>query len=160
MACKRHWLVVHSLLCVISILGCSAPSVSASSGGGHALVGAALGPTTGSVEGAFAVGLASHTLLDAMPHWEYNEVTQVVLLAAAGAFIRQEFSRTGDWRLIAGAAGGVLPDLPHVLRRLGWKGKSRFPSHDGTLPHGRAKKMWQGIWLEAGLVGAIVSLAF
>lgn len=160
MARKPHWLVVYGLLCTTFILGCSAPSVFASSGGSHALVGAALGPTTGSVEGAFAAGLASHTLLDAMPHWEYNEPTQVVLLAAAAAFITQEFSRTGDWRLIAGAVGGVLPDLPQVLRRIGWKGKSRFPSHDGTLPHGRAKKMWQGIWLEAGLVGAMLSLAF
>lgn len=158
MTCKRHWLA-HILLCLIS-LGWGATSVAASSGGAHALVGAALGPTTGSVEGAFAVGVASHTLLDAMPHWEYGIPTQVVLLVGAGAVIGQEYARTGDRRLIAGAVGGLLPDLRHVLRRLGWEKKPRFPSHDGTLPHGRAERIWQGIWLEAGLVGAIVGLAF
>lgn len=157
---KRYWLVTQSLLCVILLLGCAAIPGAASSGGAHALVGAALGPTTGSAEGAFAAGLASHTLLDAMPHWEYGVLTQVVLLVGAGAIIRQEYDRTGDVRLIAGAIGGLLPDLEHVLRRLGWRSRSRFPSHDGTLPHGRAHEMWQGIWLEAGLVGATVSLAF
>jgi hypothetical protein len=146
-----------SLACLFSL--CSCTPVHAFTGGSHVLVGAALGPTTGSIVMSFVVGVASHTLLDAMPHWEYGPLAQAVLLFGAGAVVGYEFGRTGDLRLIAGAVGGVLPDLPHLLRGLGWKVKSRFPSHTGALPHGRAKNLWQGIWFEVGLVAALVSLA-
>jgi hypothetical protein len=58
------------LACLLSL--CSCTSAQAFTGGSHILVGAALAPTTGSIVVSFVVGVASHTLLDAMPHWEFG----------------------------------------------------------------------------------------
>ena len=155
---KRRQVGCSLVLAVLLVY--QAVPVGAFSGGAHALAGSALGQVAGSAEGAFVVGLASHTLLDAIPHYEYRPLTQVALMLGAGLIISQEYNRSGDMRLLAGAAGGVLPDVEHLLRKLGWQKRPVFPSHNGTLPHGSTTNVWHGIWLEAGLVGALVGLAF
>ncbi len=129
------------------------------SGGAHAIAGASLGQMMSHESGAFLAGFASHALLDMIPHGEWSLVTQGALFAGAALLIHQEVERTNDRRLIWGAVGGVIPDLEHFLYDMGWINKKYFPTHNGTLPHGRTHK-WAGLWIEAGVTGIVLGLTY
>lgn len=154
---------VQAILAVIlsySVLfGLAAPTA-AMSGGGHILGGAAVGTLAGSPEGAFVLGLASHALLDAVPHYDYDLTTQILLIVGASALVKWQYDQTGDLRIVAGALGGLLPDIEHVLRKMGLQNDKYFPSHSGTIPHGKASNIWHGLWLEVGTVGILWGLTF
>lgn len=155
---KRVRKVGYGLFLAVFISICNSIPAAAFTGATHALVGAALGSVVLSIPGAFLVGLASHALLDAIPPLRVRSLCTD----------RGTARCCGDhypgiqllWRPASSrrAAGGVLPDLEHILRELGWQKKAVFPSHSGTLPHKSTTKLWQGIWLEAGLVAALLSL--
>lgn len=156
---KQRQAVIAAVLVCTFVLACTAP-VAAISGGGHILGGAAAGTLAGGPEGAFALGLASHVLLDSIPHYDYDVTTQIILIVGACALVKQQYDNTGDIRIVYGAIGGLLPDIEHVFRKLGIQNDKYFPSHNGTVPHGKAKDLWQGLWLEAGAVGILWGLAF
>jgi hypothetical protein len=104
----------------------------------HLAVGGALGGWTGHGGTAFAVGVASHAVLDVVPHYDIRDVrVDVGLLVAAVAALW--VLGYGPTPVFWGAAGGVLPDLEILLWRLGVLDKRRwvFPSHNGRIPHGR-----------------------
>jgi hypothetical protein len=149
-----------TIICTMVFMTLAWAPTSAMTGAAHILGGAASGQVAGSPTGAFVVGVASHTLLDSVPHSEYSLATQALLAAGACLIVKQEYDRTGDWRIVAGALGGFIPDIEHGFRELGWQKKKHFPSHDNTLPHGHARKIWQGIWLETGMVGLLMGLSF
>jgi hypothetical protein len=156
---KQVRTILAVLLTSSVLFGLAAPTA-AISGGGHILGGAAAGTLAGSPEGAFVLGLASHALLDAIPHYDYDLTTQIVLLVGAGALVKWQYDQTGDLRIIAGAVGGFLPDIEHVLKKLGIQNDKYFPTHNGAIPHGKAKNLWHGLWLEVGIVGVLWGLAF
>ncbi|MBW3624150.1 MAG: hypothetical protein KY468_12150 [Armatimonadetes bacterium] len=113
----------------------SAPS-HAMDPGSHAMAGGALGlKLTKNPMGAFLIGLASHALLDVVPHTNpplKSPGTQAYLVAD-GALLYDAWRRNDhDPRIFWGALGGVLPDAEYLH-----KGQKVFPTHNGTLKHGR-----------------------
>ena len=100
----------------------------------HVLSGALIGALTRRPLPAFAAGVASHFVLDAVPHWgkwgsrhRFLRVAVwdgLVSLAAMGAFAAVS---PPDRRLavLAGMAGAALPDLDKPVKL--WFGRSPFP---------------------------------
>ena len=100
----------------------------------HVLSGALIGGLTRRPLPAFAAGIASHFVLDAIPHWgvwgsrrrflQVAVTDGLISLAAMGAFAAV---CPGDSRLavLAGMSGAALPDIrqPTIL----WFGWSPFP---------------------------------
>lgn len=103
----------------------------------HALLGSALGRLTGSRAGAFGVGVLSHALGDVIPHREAPLPVDAALTAAALAVLAGRYG--ADSPELAGALGGIAPDLEHVPSLLGLKGEEGkiFPTHGDKqlLPH-------------------------
>ena len=99
----------------------------------HVLSGALIGAVVRRPAGAFAVGVASHFVLDAVPHWGNwgrGRFLRVAVpdgltgLAAIGAFaaIAPPERRLA---VLAGMAGAALPDIDKPMRL--WFGFSPFP---------------------------------
>jgi len=102
----------------------------------HALVGAALGRAAPGMGSAFLLGVASHYLLDAIPHDDYSPEGsggRVALLIDAVLAGRLIIDGKGSLREVAGALGGITPDLIHQLHvRLaeGSRGRSVTALHE------------------------------
>src|SRR5580692_4714711 len=100
----------------------------------HVLSGALIGALARRPLPAFAAGVASHFVLDAMPHWgRWDSRSQflhvavpdgLISLAAMGAFAAVS---PPDRRpaVLAGMAGAALPDLDKPTRL--WFGWSPWP---------------------------------
>jgi hypothetical protein len=100
----------------------------------HVLSGALIGALVRRPRPAFAVGVASHFVLDAMPHWgQWESQRQFLRVAVPDGLISlatmAAFAAISppDLRLavVSGMAGAALPDLdkPTTL----WFGWSPFP---------------------------------
>jgi hypothetical protein len=95
----------------------------------HMLVGAACASRARSVRGALAIGVLTHLALDAVPHRDYRlgACGGLVLTTdlAAGTLAVLRLSG-GSEVLLAGAVGGVLPDVLALAERafavspIGW----------------------------------------
>jgi hypothetical protein len=104
----------------------------------HVAIGALIGAGVNNYFAAFALGLASHIPLDAIPHFDFRNfradaavsVGLVVVAAVLG----------GVSPVLVGALGAVLPDFENLLWKLGIIGENRkiFPTHSGLIEHGRA----------------------
>ncbi|MCX6813598.1 MAG: hypothetical protein NTV77_03965 [Candidatus Azambacteria bacterium] len=111
----------------------------------HAIVGAAAGRVFSNPYVAFAAGFASHFIIDAIPHWEYDlksrvenkenplkeditlnkkfigDLARIGLDFAFGVFASIFIFRNGSGfigapaSLLAGVAGGVFPDFLQFL---------------------------------------------
>ncbi len=137
-------------------LGAAGVPAHAFSGAGHLITGAVLGQAlAGDDSAALAVGMASHGLMDALPHHEWSLPEQAVAFVAAAWWLQDAYRRTGDTRLLWGAAGAVLPDVETVLRRFGMLRIAVYPSHNGLTPHGRADRR-TGLLVEGGVIGLVV----
>jgi hypothetical protein len=100
----------------------------------HVLCGALAGALIRRPVPAFAVGVASHFMLDAVPHWgkwgSKRRFLQVAVpdglisLATVGALAALS-PRDGRMAVVAGMSGAALPDMgaPTML----WFGWSPFP---------------------------------
>lgn len=93
----------------------------------HLLVGAAIGSTVGGLPGAFAFGLLSHLLLDAVPHTDldlleekhpkkimpadYAAVTLDIVVGMVMVFYFAFSENHIPQHVIMGAFGGITPDL-------------------------------------------------
>jgi len=130
----------------------------------HLLAGAALGTGLHNPLLALPAGLLSHAALDAVPHHDYWRAGSGALDLfcglgiLAGLMAWQARAGTGAaLSLLAGAAGGTLPDLELVLAYLGVIGRRlRFPSHSGLVPHPQTS-FWRGA-LNQGAVAALALL--
>ena len=96
----------------------------------HAGVGAALGSLFKRRGSAFAAGVVSHLVADALPHKDFKPAIEVPLMAAAMAAI-------GKWRGVDspefwGAIGGITPDVEHAFLVAGV-----IDRRTGDLPHPR-----------------------
>jgi hypothetical protein len=113
------------------------------SGGVHIITGFAVGSGCPSVASAVLAGVASHAVLDALPHADYGSLVMHGVDALAGtALCRSLWHRCARQlrvRALAGALAAVLPDIESTLLVLGKMSNERlrFPSHSGLIPHGR-----------------------
>ncbi len=104
----------------------------------HLVVGAALGRRMHPLL-AFAVGVASHAVLDAIPHYHYTggesfspvTVLDVAVGACLGVLIALAAPR--PWGALAGAAGGIFPDVERVFSGREY---NFLPHRDIGLPWG------------------------
>ncbi len=124
----------------------------------HAVAGAVVGRFAGGPVESFAAGLASHAVLDMIPHYDYESTPAGVLdflLAALSVswFVPADAAaggRSTAWAVL----GGVLPDVEVVLTQFGLIGPADlvFPSHSGLLPH-RNMGPPAGILTQAAVLG-------
>ena len=103
----------------------------------HAYIGAAAGLLFRRKSAAFAAGVTSHLIADALPHDDLDPKLEIPLLAATLAGVAK-------WRGIDspefwGALGGVVPDAEHALSLAGLAKQEQklFPTHvDDGKYHG------------------------
>jgi hypothetical protein len=109
----------------------------------HLVVGAALGQRVHPVLAA-GLGVASHIVLDAVPHYNYTgwaRFSPIMLADVAFGFVLAllvAVRAPTPWGAVAGAAGAILPEVERVLwgrphdifRMLG------IPHQDAGLPWG------------------------
>lgn len=90
----------------------------------HVLAGSVLGTVAGNPLAGFALGVASHLVMDVIPHWGVDTsssegyrkflkvaVTDGLLLLALGGVIVAQADASSKWSVGAGAFGALLPDL-------------------------------------------------
>ncbi|MGQ9524210.1 MAG: hypothetical protein ACUVTZ_05140 [Armatimonadota bacterium] len=106
----------------------------------HSTAGAALGLKLGrNALQAFMIGMASHAVLDILPHRASRlDTRDAIAYTAGGAVALYDRWRGSGWdsRVVWGAVGGVFPDVEHLLHGR----KKVFPTHSGALPHGQTKR--------------------
>ncbi len=118
----------------------------------HIVVGAVIGKVTGNVPLAFAAGLISHGVLDAVPHHDYKRAGPGVVDFLIGLFLLYYlFSIEFSGPALAGALGGALPDLEVAISYLSGKIRNIFPSHTGLTPHNNSHTIF-GITLQIIIV--------
>lgn len=76
----------------------------------HATVGALVGSHSPNIAVAFFAGVASHYCLDAIPHQDYS-LEDKQLLRADAALASTLLLVNRSPRALAGALGGIMPDL-------------------------------------------------
>jgi hypothetical protein len=116
----------------------------------HFVVGSMLGQAVGSSYAACALGVASHIVLDAIPHSDYSKIVHGVLDLAAVATIACISIRAGAGRsALTGGLAAILPDLEVAIVHLrmekdkaSCKHRLFFPSHSGFIRHGRLRPPW------------------
>jgi hypothetical protein len=120
----------------------------------HVLSGALLGHAAPSVPGSFAVGVVSHLVLDAVPHWgDARPIHDVMHIAVPDglvgatvmAVVTLTTHRERRARVLAGMVGAALLDLDKPGRV--FFGKSPFPRFvdavHGGLQNESARRMPQ-----------------
>lgn len=135
----------------------------------HVLSGALIGALARRPVPAFAVGLASHFVLDAIPHWgdwgSHRRFMRVavpdglVSLAVMGALTAAAPARHRA-AMLAGMAGAALPDVDKPARM--WLGRSPFPAAFDRFHSRIQDESFQRAPVElaaAGLFGATALIA-
>lgn len=149
------------LFCLLFVIE-DAP-LSAMSLGSHMIVGAGLGhELADGPGGAFLVGVASHAVLDAIPHYDGSGWFQNLTLIAGILVTRDLYNRSGqDPRVLWGAVGGMVPDIEHFLASRGIikRGQKIFPSHIGIIRQPSAPED-AGTVLELGVNGLALVFLF
>lgn len=106
----------------------------------HATAGAAIGMFIPNAPVAFALGMVSHFILDRVPHYDppiiagtirdgvfknpvmrrfvFISVIDLIAAGALTAILGAWVQPTNIWAFVAGAFGGILPDLMFGLYRL------------------------------------------
>lgn len=104
----------------------------------HATCGAALGKWIRRPVLLASAAVASHIVLDWIPHWDYPArpvwgiVDLVIAVGLVALFCKPD--RLAWW----GAFWAVVPDLDVVLSFYQVVPRNVFPSHMGGFPHGQA----------------------
>jgi hypothetical protein len=98
----------------------------------HATIGAAVGAAAAENKAAFVAGAVSHGFADLVPHRDYNLAVELPLLTVTIGYLVLRYGYKSPQ--VAGAAGGVAPDIENGLELLGAIHGSAFPTH--------TKKSW------------------
>lgn len=126
----------------------------------HSLVGALVGARRRSVGSAFAAGVKSHFALDRVPHYDYSldglrgKTTAAAELALVAALLRRRGLKATE---VAGAVGGIAPDVICLLERHGCLPQLLGPVHDRSHTK-RSLSVGPGLLLQAGVVVAALAL--
>ena len=133
----------------------------------HVLCGAAIGAAVARPAAALPVGVASHFVLDAMPHWGRWESEQHFLRVAVAdgltglGVMAAVYAVTPHGRraaVVAGMVGAALPDLDKPSRI--FFGFSPFPARVDAF-HGRIQDEAPGRFYSHEVVaGALFAAAF
>jgi hypothetical protein len=125
----------------------------------HFAAGALAGGATGNVWAGAAAGLASHAVLDMIPHWDHPD-WRVELAAGMASLLLLLLLPFSSAAAVVGGLMGMVPDLENLFQKLGWMGRGRFvfPTHTGLLPHGRALGPRSVVWQVAIFVGCFLLL--
>jgi len=125
----------------------------------HFAAGALAGGVTGNVYVGAVAGLASHAVLDAIPHYDYPD-WRVELSGGVASLVLLLLLPFGGGAAIVGGIFGMLPDLENLFQKLGWMGRDRFvfPSHTGLVPHGRELGPRTLVWQAAIFVACFALL--
>lgn len=125
----------------------------------HTAAGGAIGARVGRPVWVVAIlGVLSHIALDLVPHWDYDVLAPVVLLAtidtllAVGLLILM--ARRCGRAALACAVGGVfaaIPDIEEPFVHFGVIDRYLFVSHIPAFPHGEATAAI-GIPLQIGVI--------
>lgn len=104
----------------------------------HFAAGALAGGATGNPALGLLTGIASHAVLDAIPHYDHPDWR----LELAGGVLSLVFLMMMPFATlpaILGGLGGMLPDLENLFQKLGKMRRDQFifPSHTGLIPHGK-----------------------
>jgi hypothetical protein len=100
----------------------------------HVSAGALAGRCARGPARAGALGMLTHAALDLVPHDDaFGERMEIAVTAALVSLVAA-VSRDVD--VVAGAIGGALPDLEHVLPVPGLGGRPVFPTHASSRLHG------------------------
>ncbi|MBE0564883.1 MAG: hypothetical protein IH621_02930, partial [Krumholzibacteria bacterium] len=105
----------------------------------HFAAGALAGGATGNVWVGAVAGLASHAVLDMIPHWDHPD-WRVELGAGLASLVLLLMMPFATAPAIVGGIMGMVPDLENLFQKVGWMSRGRFvfPTHTGLLRHGRA----------------------
>jgi hypothetical protein len=135
----------------------------------HVLSGALIGALARRPAPAFAVGVASHFVLDAIPHWgdwgsqrRFMRVAVpdgLVSLAVMGALTAAAPPERRA-AMLAGMAGAALPDADKPAKM--WLGRSPFPAAFDRFHSRIQDESFQRVPVElaaAGLLGATALIA-
>lgn len=117
----------------------------------HALVGMVLGRFLHNRRQAFLAGLATHAVLDALPHQNYNPVVGLPLDGCGVVAVLTAASRSTLPGALAGAVGGLLADLENLVPNRYLDRTKLFPSH-------RRGSHWFGHNKSSRRVGVAVEL--
>ena len=131
----------------------------------HVVSGALIGALTRRPLPAFAAGVASHFVLDAVPHWgdwgsrrrflRVAVADGLVSLAVAGALTAASPAERRP-AVLAGMAGAALPDLDKPTRL--WFGWSPFPAAVDRFHSRIQREAWHRGYVEV-LAAATLSRA-
>jgi hypothetical protein len=132
----------------------------------HVLSGALIGALARRPGAAFAVGLASHFVLDAVPHWgnwgsrrrfvRVAVADGLVSLAVAGAVAAASPSARRS-AVLAAMAGAALPDADKPTRL--WFGWSPFPAAVDRFHSRIQSEAWRRGYVEALAAAALAPAA-
>ncbi len=113
----------------------------------HFAAGALAGGMTGNVWYGAAAGLASHAVLDAIPHYDHPD-WRLELAAGVFSLILLLLMPFATWAAVVGGIFGMVPDIENLFQKLGKMRREQFifPSHTGLIPHGRALGPRSLVW--------------
>ncbi|HHV54381.1 MAG TPA: hypothetical protein GXX55_02875 [Firmicutes bacterium] len=125
----------------------------------HGITGGVMGVLVRHPAGALLAGILSHVALDETPHWDYRTPAHAALdllvtalaLGALGWYLSRRHRPDLVAALVAGAIGGLLPDLEVAIGYF-YHQKMLFPTHSGLLPHPQVHSAL-GIWTQVLVVG-------
>jgi hypothetical protein len=132
----------------------------------HVVSGALIGALARRPRSAFAAGVASHFVLDAVPHWgdwgsrrrflQVAVADGLVSLAVAGALTAASPSERRP-AVLAGMAGAALPDLDKPTKL--WFGWSPFPRKFDRFHNRIQREAWRRGYVEVLAAGALAPAA-
>jgi hypothetical protein len=112
----------------------------------HALAGGLVGALAGRPGVAFIAGMASHALLDVLPHRDDDRTLHVIIDGCGALAVLALAAVAGNIGMAAGVLGGVLPDLenlPDILFKR--RAVKIFPSHWWDHERASAGGLWAGL---------------
>ncbi len=123
----------------------------------HAACGAALSTRIRNPWALAGAAVASHVVLDWIPHWDYPAFWLYGAADLAGAILVVALLFRPDRLAWWGAFWAAVPDLEVVLAVFGLA-TPRFPSHRPWFPHGSAP-MLPGIVIQVSVIVFFVVFA-
>ncbi len=113
----------------------------------HFAAGALAGAATGHIWLGSVAGLASHAVLDALPHYDHPD-WRVELAGGVAALLLLLMLPFWTWPAVLGGIMGMVPDLENLFQKLGRLRRERFiyPTHTGLIPHGRVLAPSSLVW--------------
>lgn len=113
----------------------------------HFAAGALAGGLTGNVWVGAAAGVASHAVLDAIPHYDHPD-WRLELAAGVFSLILLLLMPFATWAAVVGGIFGMVPDLENLFQKLGKMRRDQFifPTHTGLIPHGRTLGPKSLVW--------------